>query len=373
MMKQARYVIPLVLVAALLLPLTAFAQGPEQGTTAGRYCATPLTHGVAEAINVDARDLVLQVRSGATLAQIITEAGSSVDDLVAAEVADFRARLDEAVANGLITAEAADARAEQYGQTITARLNGERPAAVGVPPVQGEQPGQPPAGQPNAAPRQDNARRLVQAVAEATGLVPAAVVEMVEGGMTLAEVASENGADPAAIIEALVTEARTEADARLAALETALTAAMNGETPPQPIDAEALRTGAERIVVNAVLEATGTQLEPRALVQSLCDGATVAVLISEAGGDPGAVMADINTQVSDALNNLVSQERLSEEQAADVLARINTFVDDLFNGRVNLPALAAANNAPRQQDGPRGQGNAVGSADPAAPPVNPTN
>jgi hypothetical protein len=65
---------------------------------------------VAEAAGLELRDVIQQVRDGATLSSILTTAGVDVNTFVDEQVATAKERLDQQVANGRISQAVADAR-----------------------------------------------------------------------------------------------------------------------------------------------------------------------------------------------------------------------------------------------------------------------
>jgi hypothetical protein len=66
-------------------------------------------------------------QNGQTLADLIVANGQSIDDFIAVVVGDVNGRIDEAVANGRITAERAEQMKATVLERLTARLNGEAP------------------------------------------------------------------------------------------------------------------------------------------------------------------------------------------------------------------------------------------------------
>jgi hypothetical protein len=77
-----------------------------------------------EYTGLTSEELQTALRDGTTLAALIEANGASVDDYVAASVAEVQARLDDAVANEWITQERADELAADLETNITARVNG---------------------------------------------------------------------------------------------------------------------------------------------------------------------------------------------------------------------------------------------------------
>jgi hypothetical protein len=82
----------------------------------------------AEVLGVDVTTLRDELRAGSTLAELAAVHDVEVDTLVDALVADARGRLDQAVADGRIGTDEAEARATEIEERITDLVNGERPA-----------------------------------------------------------------------------------------------------------------------------------------------------------------------------------------------------------------------------------------------------
>ena len=100
--------------------------GGHRGAHPGAGLDAAATYlGVTEA------ELRESLRSGDTLAEVAEEQGKSVEGLVAALVAEARARLDDAVESGRLTEARRDELAEGLEESITALVDGERPAFRG--------------------------------------------------------------------------------------------------------------------------------------------------------------------------------------------------------------------------------------------------
>ncbi len=94
-----------------------FGGGPRGGGGGGDVL-TDLTGLEHDAIREALAD-------GSTIADLLDEAGVTVDDFVAASLAQVEARLDEAVANGRIDEDAAAQRLADAEERLTALANGE--------------------------------------------------------------------------------------------------------------------------------------------------------------------------------------------------------------------------------------------------------
>jgi len=79
----------------------------------------------AEAIGVDAEDLLLAIREGRTIADVARAHGVAVSDVIDAIVSTMRAHLDAAVDDGLITQQEADRIAADFRDVATDLVDGD--------------------------------------------------------------------------------------------------------------------------------------------------------------------------------------------------------------------------------------------------------
>jgi ribosomal protein S20 len=139
-------------------------------------------------------------QAGKTVATILTENGLVPADVVSTALSNLEEKLAQAVANGRITQEQADARLAE----AEARLN-ETLETVPEP------------REPRHRPVVQAARRLVETAAEALGITPAELIgELRAGGKTIADVANEKGVNPQTIIDAAIAEANARIDEAVA-------------------------------------------------------------------------------------------------------------------------------------------------------------
>lgn len=87
----------------------------------------------ADAIGISRQDLIDELRDGKSLAQVAQEHGVGVDDLKNAMLQDARARLDDAVADGDLTRERADAIYAKFEERIDDLVNRTWPDRIGPP------------------------------------------------------------------------------------------------------------------------------------------------------------------------------------------------------------------------------------------------
>jgi len=151
---------------------------PNRGEGRPRMqAAQSLIEATAAETDLEAREIMQQLRDGSTLADIITANGGSVETVVASAVADATDRINAAVAEGRLTQEEADERLASLEATFTEAVNSELPERDGRP---GEY---------------LLARGLAQQVAEATGLEMREIVAQIRRGVTIADILTANDVD----------------------------------------------------------------------------------------------------------------------------------------------------------------------------------
>jgi polyhydroxyalkanoate synthesis regulator phasin len=164
--------------------------------------AVALVRRVAEASDPTPQQVLEELDAGKTLAEIAAENGADPDAIAAEFLAGLQARLDEAVAEGHITQERADEIMAAAPERVETAMN------------------TPHENWPEVAQRWwrrfEVRRAVAQRVMEASGLTPDEVVAELQAGKTLAEIATENGADPDAIEEELLADLQARLDEAVA-------------------------------------------------------------------------------------------------------------------------------------------------------------
>jgi hypothetical protein len=232
----------------------------QPGRPSIRGAARGLIEIIADQTGLEPQDILQQARDGATLADIITQNGGSVDAVIAAETEQLTQRLTDAVEAERITQEQMDTRLANATERLTTLLNAEfdgsrLPGAPG----DGGRPGNPrndgrPGDRfPNIEPRVGMAiRGVTNAVAEVTGLEPSDIEQQTRDGATLAEIITANGATVEQVVDVALqpiidnmTERVTsgeitqeQMDTRLAELTARLTERINNapRRPNRPFD-----------------------------------------------------------------------------------------------------------------------------------------
>jgi urease gamma subunit len=226
-------VIGMVVVALLSFgAVTAFAQGGRGGMDllGGRYDGDMLA-AVAEALGLEADALIDELQDGKTVAEIAEAQGVDLADVVAALTADYAERLADEVADGDLTQAQADA--------MLALREANLMAALDTMTFDG----------PIASRMLMMDRRggfdgtMLAAVAETLGLDADALIDELQDGKTVAEIAEAQDVALEDVIAAVLTDyaaeladevadgdlTQAQADARLAILEANLEAHFSGE------------------------------------------------------------------------------------------------------------------------------------------------
>jgi transposase-like protein len=192
----------------------------------------------ADAIGIEADDLVAALRDGQTIAEVAEANGVEPSVVVDAIVAAQRERLTAAVEEGTLTQEEADELAATLEEQATDLVNGE----AELPPWDGHQG---PWGHPGLWGFADGP---VAAAADAIGIEAADLVAALRDGQTIAEVAEANGVETSVVVDAVAGSLQErldsavengwidqgEADELAADLAEQAAAFVNGELMPGP-------------------------------------------------------------------------------------------------------------------------------------------
>jgi len=249
-LKQAALVLTTVFVMGGAGLSAANAQGPAGGQGLGNgpriatMCSvTNYTDVAAKALGMDSLTLRKALASGQTLTQVASSKQVSIQTVQDALKAARDADLQQALKDGLLTQAAYD--------QIKARQDQQQPQA--------NQPA-PPANDPNGGQPNGNQRgrmggfgdvsaytqvNLLDVAAKALNMSCVDTAKAVQGGQSLAQIATSKSIQPQAVIDALVSAEKTalaqdvtngiltqaQADGRLTNLTARLTAYVNGTQP----------------------------------------------------------------------------------------------------------------------------------------------
>lgn len=170
---------------------------------------------------------------------------------------------------------------------------------------------------------------VMELVTGATGLTPQEVMEQLRDGATLTQLIEDAGGDASAVI----TDVQAEVNNRIEELFTT-EFDFTGRNPGSIRDR--VQSGVIGELASAVTEATGLELMD--IMQQLGDGATVAEIITENGGDVDVVITSVIDSVTTALNERVESGELSQENADIILETLEETVTNWVNGDTAFPS-----------------------------------
>jgi uncharacterized protein YidB (DUF937 family) len=148
-------------------------------------------------------------------------------------------------------------------------------------------------------------------------------------GKSLAEIVTDNGGDPQAVIDAAAVQltdevnqavadgriTQTQADRMLSTLDRGLDNAMNFERGGLR---DRLEDRLDNTLVGTIADLAG--VTPREILQEWRQGGTLTDVISAHGLDTSNVLAEITTRITDQVNQAVENGRITQAQADDILA-----------------------------------------------------
>ena len=199
----------------------------------------------ASALGITPEALKTALQGGSSLAEVAASKNVAVQNVIDAIIVDERAEITQAVTDGKLTQAEANALLAKVTEHVTAIVNGERPA-----PLFGH--GQGDFGSREFEPRPgdlglraDRMKGHIEAVAKALGMTAEQLKNAVSNGSTLADVAKSKNVPVQAVIDAIVTEVRSEinqavtdgkltrarADEMLSGVVEHVTAVVNGLRP----------------------------------------------------------------------------------------------------------------------------------------------
>lgn len=195
--KKISIVVLVVLVLAVAVSAVAAHGGNRHIGRFGMGAGQDIIGIAAEQIGLTTEEVIALLRDGATLTEVITENGGSVDSVRAAVVAALREQINAALADGRLTQSRADALLANLETAVTRAINNthqfrqerfggrarERVHALGG--------------------------RVTDLVAELTGLEANAVRELLRSGATLADILTDNGVTVEAFVDAAAARAET--------------------------------------------------------------------------------------------------------------------------------------------------------------------
>ncbi len=307
----------LVTLALSLVVVSAVGAQDQQSEGERRGPVQTVIAIVAEEIGLDEASIISLLHEGNTVADIIMAQGGDVQQVIDVSIARLTEQINLAVAEGRITQQRADRLLTNLPSVVTDGINGD------------------------LLPNRLDQRRLnrhgqgvlIQAVADATGLRPAAILQQMAQGATLAEIITSNGENVDVVVATAVADAsqqintalangrigQEQADELLAGLEAFFTDLVNGEYRERATE---VRIG--MAVIRLAAEQTG--LSAPEIVQALRDGQTLGTILAENGVDPAAFVEDAVAVMQERLDAAVANGRLSSDEATDRLTRFREWL-----------------------------------------------
>ncbi len=165
---------------------------PAQSRRGRQGLAAGVLDQVAQELGMTPQDLLSELKGGKTLAQIASEKGADLNTLIDKILEPVKTRLSKMVENGKITQDQADQRLSDLTQKLTDWANN----------------GGPMPGRPGA--------QALDQVAQELGMTPQDLLSELKGGKTLAQIASEKGADLNTVIDKILEPLKTRLDTAVA-------------------------------------------------------------------------------------------------------------------------------------------------------------
>jgi hypothetical protein len=282
---------------------------------------------VAAETGLEPRDILIQLRDGLTLADIITTNGGDVDQVIASSLVQLTEQINQAVADGKLTRERADNLVTNLEAIVTRSING------GLFPNRLEQ------GIMGRA----SQGILIQAAADATDIRVPQILAQLRSGSTLADIITANGATIETVVTRAVAAAteqinvavadgrlsQAQADQLIANLTDLYTAAVNGELRQGRLENRVVRG-----VLNLAAEQTG--LTHAEIVQELQADKSLADILTEHNIDPmGFIDAAVN-QATERANTAVANGRITQEQADQLISTFRERLTERINQSVTI-------------------------------------
>ena len=176
-----------VLTVGIIGASTAFAH-PRAG---GSQLRQAMVNTAADTLDMEKRDLIAELKSGKTLAEVAQENGVEVEDVVEALVDVADERLDEAVESGRLSQDEADEKLSSVEERISAMVDKVLPTGRNFGKMM----------------RHGGGHAIINAASDELGLQKQELVEALRGGNTITSLAADIGVSTDAIVERVVAAA----------------------------------------------------------------------------------------------------------------------------------------------------------------------
>jgi flagellar motility protein MotE (MotC chaperone) len=284
----------------------------------------------AETLGLTTDELRAELESGKTLAEVAADQGVSVDDLVAALVAEVTADIQAKVDAGELDADRAAEITSSLTEKVTAMVNGEKP-------VRGD-------GFGRGGPRGFGPGPGLDAAAETLGLTSDELVAELRSGRTLADVASTQGVNVDDLVAAIVADETAEIQARVDAgeldadraaeitssLSERVTAMVNGE---KPVRGDGFGHGGPKgFGLDVAADTLGLTVDE--LTAGLRSGQTLADMASAQGVSVDDLVAAIVAEATADIQAKVDAGELDADRAAEITSSLTERVTAMVNGEM---------------------------------------
>ena len=314
---------------ALAYAQTAPTTGPgTPGGTNGHKPHGPraqLFDAAAKALGISSADLKAALDGGKTVAQVAQDKGVDVNAVITAVTDAANKAIDQAVTDGKMTADQAAQEKSEVAQHVTDFVNG----------VKHER--GPGGGGEHRGPKAD----VLAAAAGALNMSTDELKAALDGGKTVAQVAQDKGVDVNTVIAAVTDAANTAidqavTDGKMTADQAAqektevtqrVTDFVNKTKPPKGEHGPGGRgpggpggPGA-RFGNPIATAATALNMSAADLHAALEGGKTIAQVAQDKGVDPNAVITALTDAANKAIDQAVTDGRLSADQATQAKAK----------------------------------------------------
>jgi hypothetical protein len=332
----------------LLLITGAFGSATvasAQGDTAYpllRKMADALVQAVAKATGMTEVDLLSETLTGSTLTDLIKAKNGDVAAIKAEAVAVVTTDINKAVESGQLTRQQADQLIGRLDKGFDQMLGANRSLLTG-----------------NAAMKAKLLQAALKAVMDATKLTRVNVLIELGMGKTPASLITEKGGSVEAVKTAIKDQLTADAkkavadgkllqevaDRLLGELDSTIDQLLNN-----PLTALAGENVAVRRLqvtsVTALLKQTvaETGLKQREILASLRDGKTLNQIATDNKADPAKIVAAVQADLTEQVNKLVKNNRITDDQAKTFIANLPNFLNQIMT-KVNPLRPNAANAA----------------------------
>ncbi|MCL4252398.1 MAG: hypothetical protein KJ043_01300 [Anaerolineae bacterium] len=175
-------------------------RGRGDGNRPPRDDHREIIEAIAEATGLEPQEIMQQLRDGGTLADIITENGGDVNNIIAILIGLVTDKTNQAVTDGVITQERADEILANAETRITNMLNNPLPEG----------------GRGEGRGNRPHFEGVFLNALEDAGVTREDVRAQLEGGATLRQVLTDAGLDVASLTAEVLTNAQTRLDEQVA-------------------------------------------------------------------------------------------------------------------------------------------------------------